>query len=107
MKPYAKLIVIYFFLLLGMFLLLRLLSILLLNRPMDAPVLVTGVVWIVLFSMIYWGVLIREFKPRLDYIQKPANEPPEFKVTVTREVEVSLLIFLFKNFMRNWLGDMK
>jgi len=88
MKPYVKLIVIYFFLLLGMFLLLRLLAIWLLNRPMDAPVLVTGIVWIILFSLIYWGVLILEFKPRLDYIQKPGSEPPGFKVTVTKELEV-------------------
>lgn len=98
MKPYLKLIIIYSFLLLGMFLLLRLLAILLLNRPMDAPVLVTGIVWIVLFSMIYWGVHIREFKPRLDYIQRPDTEPPDFEAMVTRELEVSSTDFSFQKF---------
>jgi len=96
MKPYLKLIIIYFFLLLGMFLLLRLLAVWLLNRPMDAPVLVTGFVWIVLFSMIYWGVLIREFKPRLDYIQSPGSEPPGFKRVVARTLEVPAEGFSFQ-----------
>jgi hypothetical protein len=98
MKPYAKLIIIYFFLLLGMFLLLRLLAVLLLNRHLDAPILVTGIVWIVLFSMIYWGVHIRELKPRLDYVQWPGTEPPDFEVTVTRELKVSSDNFSFQKF---------
>ncbi|GET25304.1 hypothetical protein [Prolixibacter sp. NT017] len=96
MKPYVKLIVTYFFVLLGMFLLLRLLAVWLLGRPMDAPVLVTGIVWIILFSLIYWGVLIREFKPRLDYIQSPGTQPPVFKATVTKEVEISNNSFSFQ-----------
>jgi hypothetical protein len=88
MKPYVKLIVIHFFLLLGMFFLLRLLSVWFLGRPMDAPVIVTGMVWIILFSLIYWGILIRDFKPRLDYIRKADISPPDFKVVVTRNMDV-------------------
>ena len=88
MKPYLKLIILYFLLLLGAFLFLRLMAVWLLDRPLDAPILATGVVWVVLFSLIYFGVLIREFKPRLDYIRKPGIEPPNFNATITCELEV-------------------
>ena len=88
MKLYLKLIAIYVISLLGTFLLLRFLVDWLLNRPMDAPIWVTSTVWIVLFSMIYWGGLIMKFKPQLDYIQKASPEPPDFESVVTRKLEI-------------------
>jgi len=51
---------------------------------------------VVLFSLIYWGVLIREFKPRLDYIQSPDSEPPGFKSVVVRTLEVPANSFSFQ-----------
>lgn len=88
MKLYLKLLVIYLISLLGVFLLMHMLAIGLLNRPMDAPIWVTSVVWVVLFSMIYWGGLIKKFKPQIDYIQKASIDPPEFKSVVTRKLAI-------------------
>jgi hypothetical protein len=88
MKPYLKLIIIYLLSLLATILLLRLLADWLLNRTLDAPIWVTSIVWIVLYSMIYWGGLIKRFKPQLDYIQKADAEPPKFESVITRRLEV-------------------
>jgi len=87
LKPYRKLIIIYFLILWGIFVVFRVLRAVFTGEVVDFSVLATGTLWIIVFSAVYWAYLVKRFKPRLDYIESPDTGLPDFPEVVMNEVE--------------------
>lgn len=87
LKPYRKLIVVYFLILWGIFVVYRILRAAFTGEVVDFSVLATGTLWIIVFTAVYWAYLVKRFKPRLDYIEGPETEFPDFPEVVMNQVE--------------------
>lgn len=78
LKSYRKLIIIYFFILWGIFVVFRILRAVFIREAVDFTVLATGTLWVIVFCVVYWAYLVRRFHPRLKYIETGRVELPGF-----------------------------